>query len=500
MVDAGGGDRDAGGTGGSDAMVGDALRDVAADGVRDGSGGSGDSGDAVSDGPALGGPVCGAEIDNGALTPSSPDCDVAPLDGAALCASTGPCPVGTTAYTLSCTGGAYGPWLVPSGSDGASMMLVTNTGSFVTRLFSIAPGAARVENVPALTSASNVLAVDPATGNRTIFAGEMPGAWRVRETAAGWRREPAVEVGVSDLTLVTGARVLDADRAFFAYFNLWDDLPRLAVRDAGCWRTSLLPGQRQTDISLDLDAMNRPWTAWYDRDSSGLMVRMAGPDGTPYLPWKSSMSSAMGLPMHTPPILLAGGLAGTAAYPSVVIQRDDGVHIVVPDATASSWTDRILDGTALAKQEACLAPIDTVPAGGCDTTVTCSTQIKGAITGFSAARVASGRTYVAWVAIQGESSYGYQADSSGLCSTTGGPLKCGCHVVPKATSNTMWLVITRADTGAEAVRFTIESGPAATGTAVSVAARGNTLLVAAARTSTAYAEFRYLEVDTTRLP
>ena len=41
-------------------------------------------------------------------------------------------------------------------------------------------------------------------------------------------------------------------------------------------------------------------------------------------------------------------------------------------------------------------------------------------------------------------------------------------------------MITRTDTGAEALRLTLDSGPAATRTSVGAAARGNTLLVAAA--------------------
>jgi hypothetical protein len=162
-----------------------------------------------------GGLVCGDEIDNGA--PVSSECSVTTADPAAQCAGAGTCPV-NAAYTLRCSGGGYGPWVVPWGTTGATVMFVTNTGRFVTRLFSLAPGAARVDDVPALTSAANALAVDPATGNRTIFAGEMPGVCRVRESASGWRRESAVEVDRSNLALVTDARVLDANRTLAERF------------------------------------------------------------------------------------------------------------------------------------------------------------------------------------------------------------------------------------------------------------------------------------------
>jgi hypothetical protein len=441
--------------------------------------------------------LCGVETDNGVLT-SSTLCKVAPLDATALCAGAGPCPVGATAYKLNC--GGYGPWLVPAGSDGASIMFAESYGAvFLTHLFSLAPGGAKVDDVPALTSTANALAVDPTTGNRTIFAGEVPGIWRVRETAAGWRRESVVEGSGTNPALVSAARVLDADRAIVAYFPLSDYQPRLAVREAGCWRTTLLsPGQTEGDISLDLDANNRPWTAWYERDTSGMMVRMAGPNGTAYLAWKSSaLYSSLG--WSDPPILLAGGLAGTAAYPAIVIQRDDGVHVLVPDASAGSWTDRILDGTAIGQTPGCLTPISVAPATGCDTTVSCTTQTKGAIRGFSAARVASGRTYVAWVAIEGQTTFGYEPQEPGFCETPTHPAKCGC-LVTSGTSNTMSLVLTRVDTGAEAMRFALDSGRAGIYASLGLAARGDTLLLAVAPPNTTTAEYRYLEIDTTRLP
>ena len=489
-----------GGTGGADASVRDSFDDVAIDGTRDGADVGGGAGDTVWDGPPPGGPLCGVETDNGVLT-SSALCRVAPLDATALCPGAGACAVGATAYKLTC--GGYGPWLVPAGSDGASIMFADATGT--THLFSLAPGGAKVEDAPALASAANALAVDPTTGNRTIFAGEMPGIWRVRETAAGWRRESVVEGSGPDLALVSArvlvsaARVLDADRAIVAYFALSDYQPRLAIREAGCWRTTPLSGgQTENDISLDLDAMNRPWTAWYERDTSGMMVRMVGPDGTPYLAWKSSaLYSPLG--WSDPPILLAGGLAGTAAYPAIVIQRDDGVHVLVPDATAVSWTDRILDGTAIAQTPGCLTPISVAPATGCDTTVSCTTQTAGSIRGFAAARVASGRTYVAWVAIEGQTTFGYMPQDPGFCETPTHPAKCGC-VVTSMTSNTMSLVLTRADTGAEAMRFALDSGRAGIYASLGLAARGDTLLLAVSPPNASTAEYRYLEIDTTRLP
>jgi DNA polymerase-4 len=56
-----------------------------------------------------------------------------------------------------------------------------------------------------------------------IFAGEMPGIWRVRKTALGWRREIALETG-GPLALVTDGRAHDATKA--AVLNLTMNLAR----------------------------------------------------------------------------------------------------------------------------------------------------------------------------------------------------------------------------------------------------------------------------------
>jgi hypothetical protein len=164
-----------------------------------------------------------------------------------------------------------------------------------------------------------------------------------------------------------------------------------------------------------------------------------------------------------------------------------------------SWTDRILDGTAIAQTPGCLAPISVAPATGCDTTVTCTTQTAGSIRGFAAARVASGRTYVAWVAIEGQTTFGYRPQDPLFCETPTHPAKCGCDVT-STTSNTMSLVLTRADTGAEAMRFALDSGRVGIYTPLGLAARGDTLLLAVSPPNATTAEYSYLEIDTTRLP
>jgi hypothetical protein len=375
-------------------------------------------------------------------------------------------------------------------------MFVTN--NTFTHLFTLVPGAARVDNMPALRSGSNALAVDSAGGNRTVFGGEMPGVWRVRETASGWLRESAVEVDSGTLALLGDARVLDANRAFLAYRVLADErVPRLAVRDGGCWRTSVLSGESSAELALDLDALNRPWVAW---NYSSSVVQMAGPDGTLYTPWTAPTGSAVFMYTDDRAIVLGGGVTATkAAYPSLVIQRNDGVRVLVGDTALPRWTALGIAGSAAtATTDPCPSSL-AVPSDGCGAIASCTSATKGATHGFGAARTASGRAYVAWIATDGETTYGYRMDFQ--CAPERGLKQCCNPAVVTSSSGVSSVVLTRADTGAEALRLTLETGrPMLSSTSVALAARGDTLLVVAGHDNGRDIEMRYQEVDATRLP
>jgi hypothetical protein len=116
-------------------------------------------------------------------------------------------------------------------------------------------------------------------------------------------------------------------------------------------------------------------------------------------------------------------------------------------------------------------------------------RASGAVGGFSAARTASGRTYVAWVVTEGEFRYSYFNLSPTTCQRG--------SAAP--TSGASWIAITRADTGTEVLQVLLDSSPALPNRLdVVLAVRGDTLLVAATHPS--WEEIRYQEIDTTRLP
>jgi hypothetical protein len=410
--------------------------------------------------------------------------------------------------------------LVPAGTSGASVMFVTNTGGFITRLFTIAQGAApRVDDIPSLTSASEALAVD-GTGARTIFGGEMPGVRRVRETTSGWSREDAAAVPAGELAMLSDARSIDETHAFAAYMHVNDGLPRLATREGACWRVSQLGTMRVASMSMDTDAMNRPWVAWLTNTGTSLpTLALAGPNGATYAPWTGA--TADGLSYWDRPVVLAGGLTGTSPFPALATQRVDGLHVVTADSGTAVWTDRVVPGAARAIESS------NCPAGGfafgipnpCQGLQTCTRRTVGARQGFGLVRTASGRSYAGWVEVDTQTSYNVFAAGPGCFVAAASPTAddddeiaavapyCMCNVTPTATAGTGAIVVARVVNGAtpmEAMRrFRLEGPADQLGVAVngfSMAARGDKLLVVASVGTVSSTDLRYFEIDSAGLP
>ncbi|MEP6654413.1 MAG: hypothetical protein ABJA82_13715, partial [Myxococcales bacterium] len=239
----GGNAGDASGSGGGAVDAGplDAAADSDRDGARDSGGGDGRDGAPADGASATSCPVTASR--GPAVTADACRITATTIDAASICGAGVACPL-SAAHTLKCQGYNYGPWLVPSGAAGASILLAGSGAASISgtasHLFTIATGTApRVDDVPGLTTAISALAVDGA-GTRTIFAGEMPGVWRVRETAGVWSSDEMTLPGGSDLSLVSAGRAIDETHAFAAYHNLSDYTPRLVARDGACWRSTQL--------------------------------------------------------------------------------------------------------------------------------------------------------------------------------------------------------------------------------------------------------------------
>ncbi len=469
---------------------GGAARDAMAD-LRDGS----------ADAPTS---VCPMAVTQGAAKSSS-TCSVSPFtfDAAAVCGDVAGCPI-TTAYSLHCSDSSgYGPWLVPSGTTGASVLLAT--GGFTSHLFTIgAGGAARVDDVPGLTKAIESLVVE-RDGTRTIFTGEMPGLWRARETAAGWLTDEATLVAAGDQALVSEGRSIDETHAFAAYFNLADYLPQLATRDGSCWQTTRLGTTAAVSMAMDVDAMDRPWVAWLGSASGLPALTLVGPDGSSYTPWTGKAGNDFSF--WDRPIVLAGGLGGSGAFPALGVQQVDGLHVLTPDADTAVWTDRVVPGSqrvAYAGDCPPSSPVTTGPA--CQGLTTCTQHGVGAPSGFGLVRTAGGRAYAGWLEIDSTTTYAL-TQSPPVCGS--GVTPCMCQSSPTSVTRTLTLAVARVTNAAtpdQAIRrFPIDSGAVVNGSvptffSLVMAARGDSFLAVAKLSMSPETQLLYLELDSSRLP
>ena len=473
---------------------------------------SGDSGDArdagagahdsSADAPAM---VCPASKTQGPAKSSS-GCSVSPFafSTAAVCGSTTGCPI-SAAYSLRCSdSNTYGPWLVPNGTTGASVLLAS--GDSASHLFTIgASGTTRVDDVPALTAAIDSLAVE-RDGTRTILMGEMPGAWRARETAAGWSTDEATQVAGNDLAMVSEGRSIDETHAFVAYFNLSDNIPRLATREGSCWQTTQLGTTTAQAMAMDADAKGRPWVAWLGNTSAGLpALSLVGPDGSSYAPWTGTAGNTFSFWYR--PIVLTGGLGEVGAFPALGVQQTEGLHVITPDADSAVWTDRVVPGSQQAVYTGDCPPSGSVTTGpACKGLTSCTQHGVGALSGFGLVRTASGRAYAAWLEIDTTSTFAL-TQSTPMC--TSGGMPCTCQASVTSATRTLTLAVARvtnAATSDQAIRrFPIDNNTATNGSAPAffslvMAVRGETLLTVAKLAMFPESQLLYLELDSSRLP
>jgi len=514
----GGGGAGGRGSGGASDTGGHGLGGAAAggNGGRGGSAGSGGQGSGGASGADGGGAVCPATpTANGAPTASTCSGGALAVNPVAFCgsnATANSCPV-RAQYALHCAGAGYGPWVAPRGANGASVMFVTNTGSFVTRMFSVDPGAVTTVDLPGLTAATETLVVDRA-GQRVIFGGEMPGVWRMTEAATGWVRDPASSGPTNDLAMLSDGRAIDDTHAFAAYFQLGDSLPRLLTRDGACWHQSRLAPTPVASMAMDVDAMNQPWVAWLTTATGAVSLGLAGPDGTVSNPWTATLSGDY--PSYWDrPAVLAGGLAGTGTNPALATQRVDGLHVITQSPTGGVWIDHLVGGARATQTTDCPAPI-TVPQGmpPCQGVTSCTRHAAGALAGYGMARTASGKAYASWIEIDTTTTYTLSPSGAPSCPgapiMTGAPTQpaCICSATPTAAVGTATLAVAHVTEPGGTPQGTITRFPLDVSGAlaqssipgIALAARGNTLLVVASVGTGSDTELRLLEIDSAGVP
>jgi hypothetical protein len=438
-----------------------------------GIGGCGDASPSTSDAT---GPVCSTSAAFTAFAPSS-DCSAAALSvSPALCPGATVCPV-MVLDQLQCSQSAYGPWVTPFGTDGASVYVVTNVNTFRSRVFTLPRGSPpSAQDIGELSAATNAMRTD-ALGRRHILAGEMPGLWEVRESIDGWTRvavaqAPVLPSGNIDAIMGVDARFVDDETAHAVAVRLSDNAALLESRSGSCWTQEVIVDDVFAWPGIDVDSTGQPWVAWFSGSANSILLRLREPNGAQHTlavfsPWVPNIRDA--------PRVVTGGVEGASEWPVVAAKRPDGLHVLIPDTTGSSWQDRIVPGSREG----------SAPGSACPSS---STDLSSE---WGIARAANGKIYVAHV----------EAEKS-MDSSLGLELydDRGCQETASATDGTMDVVFSRLDAVAftDVLRVRLDSGGAPY-PAFEMSVRGNALLVAVGMNSPNGIDLRYFEVDVSGL-
>jgi len=199
--------------------------------------------------------------------------------------------------------------------------------------------------------------------------------------------------------------------------------------------------------------------------------------------------------------LLPGGLDGTAPVPAVAAKFADGIRVLSNTSMDDSgWTSTLLPESGPDATITGDCPPDGASSAArvCVDLTSCTQQLSGASSGFGLARTQSGATFAAWVEYSAQGSYNLTYYHRG------GELPMDyCFKSEMNGTGTADLVVARlTQFGPNMSRFHFDLGGAVASLsrAVVMAARGDTLLVAAYLSGDTIPTLSYLEIDSRQLP
>jgi hypothetical protein len=187
------------------------------------------------------------------------------------------------------------------------------------------------------------------------------------------------------------------------------------------------------------------------------------------------------------------------------VRYDDGIHLFTYDRNPVSgqpdagWLERILQGSARGGTTGdCPSEDRWYDSNPCSGLTSCTEQLGDTSEGFGLARTESGRSFASWVAYSSQGSYTLTEE------VYWGEMPVAyCSRFEAGGSGTADLVVARL-TEAEPVlthfRFDTGSALPARDYLVAMAARGETLLVAAMLSGDPTRALTYLELDSRLLP
>jgi hypothetical protein len=378
-------------------------------------------------------------------------------------------------------------------------MFVTNAEAFEAHLFSVDSERGVAEDVQAPINAVNSLASDRC-GRLSLFAGQSPGIQLISsEAPAKWLREEVVPLPRPALAMLAEARTGDDALASVAYYQLDDRLPRVAARANSVWSTRVLANTPVSSMGLDIDDKGDTWVAWWRNGETGLpALDLAVPDGSIH-PVSSGVSTEPA-DFWRKPLVLAGGVSGKGAFPALAAALTDGIHLWTADSAGSLWSDRLLfstaDGAELRGSGDC--EYGESMADPCAGKTTCTRLWNETSGRLGLVRTGSGRVFAAWVHATAEVSYSLTPQRLAPAP------EATCEGKISASRGSAEIVIAAlAEDPAVAptiTRLSFDVGGPLAGGGLSLAARGDSLLLAASLGVVGQdAKISYLELDSTRL-
>jgi hypothetical protein len=290
----------------------------------------------------------------------------------------------------------------------------------------------------------------------------------------------------------TSAAILDSSQGYVTFFNTSGSGAFLASQSAGCWTTTELPGYVGTDPVVQLDATQRPWTAWFTGSPAGTGLSLRNPSGTILNVYRSTAPEAR--EGSSTPLMSTRGVNGTTTFPAFAENRQGDVHIYTRDGSETTWRDRTLSVGATTTEDNCPSMIGMGgrPCGACGTVTRCTQRTRNAIGLLGLTRTNSGRLFAAWTSRDETNEYNVRS----MCS---GPGSFCARDLVNSTS-TGRITITRIDATATSTVLTLPFPLAAQPlNNEGLLSRGEQLsLVVRTRVGTTN-ELRYLEIDTTGL-
>ena len=497
-------------TGGGQSATG-AGGSGAAGAARPGAAGAGAAGAAGASAAGAAGDVnvvCPTEQAVDVLSPSA-DCHVEEreIDAAFTC-ELDPCPI-TRALDLV-------GWPVPRD---ASMAVTADTTMVVVGAQRMTVGAAgaSVEDVAWL---GHPLTAADEQGNSWLFGRTIPDQTNllplditaVRETEGRWMGSTvAATIGAPPASVLSGVVIVDDSLGYLVFLDGAGEIPHLVTWDGSCWTDERLVAEPSTQprwghvsVVVQIDNDQRPWVAWQVPEIDIRSLYLRGPDG--------DTQSLMEFPLDSderydiPRLrLLARGLEGTSESAALAVRYRDGIHLLtrtdeaVSGEPGSGWLERVLADSARGGVTGeCPTADEQYEVDPCSGLTSCTEQLSDTSHGFGLARTESGRTFAAWVVYSSEASFALEEDMPG-----GEMFISYCRRTETAGLATADLVVARL-TETEPVltrfRFDASSAVQAGDYPVNMAARGETLLVAAMLSGGAGRRLTYLEIDSRLLP